>query len=113
MEQIIKDSCSDTIDAKCLQEGYYLFTSKAQVLLPRTWDKFVSPGLDVRLSLWPRRCQDDKGKTPIRLIYNRITVDLKWHRARSWPGEALVILLRYTNFMSRKADSRCSGWKNC
>ena len=60
MEDIIKQSCSDTADIGDIEKGrYHLVAAEGQIILPSLWDKLVAPGLEVKLSIWQKAGQDE------------------------------------------------------
>lgn len=60
MEEIIRQSYSDDIDTEDIEEGrYHLIASDDHIILPKLWEKLVSPGLSIKLSRWQKPCQGE------------------------------------------------------
>ncbi|ROW12451.1 hypothetical protein VMCG_00771 [Cytospora schulzeri] len=79
IEEIIKQSYSDDADDADIEgieeRRYNLVASDGQIILPKLWEKHVSPGMKVKLERWQKPRQDsttnaakegeDEGKVPV------------------------------------------------
>lgn len=96
MEEIIKQSYSDTTDIEDIERGrYHLFTSDNQIILPKLWERLVSPGMEIKLKIWRKPRQDEASnaaketnkeeKAPVS--FQEATGKrhyVPWNRACSW-----------------------------